>query len=275
MPFWNPLIGGRKVLELTYSSPSARTTTFNLKTWVDGALGDPSGAKTATYKTITVNIPNDYYFGSPSPGTASFQVGSWGTDQDIIINNSGYIVGKGGDGGRGAGAAPSGTAFPATQGIPGSPGIFVQSSLKSLTINNGPTGTMASGGKGGNGTGVTGPVQSPNPDGDGGFVQTPIYVPGNHGGGGAGYTVGDGGSRDQYPVLPPPAPPATIVPSATGVPNGPFSFRAGINPVGPDGGPLGTVGTPATWISGPGTPKTTIVNTGNIYQLVQPTRLYL
>jgi hypothetical protein len=245
MPFWNPLIGGKRVLELTYSNPTSYRSTLNpsgpgsLRTWVDGELGDPTAAE--NYDEIIINFPNDYYFGSPSPSIVGVDTGNWDPKTDIVINNDGYFVGKGGAGGAagGPGPSPSGGA-----GGAGGSALTVPSSMKSLTINNQSSGTIASGGRGSPGS-AGGQNQipqffegSPEPP-----AQQP--TPGSQGDGGAGYGVGIG------------SPPSTIVPQ-TGP--GPISFRAG-----GAGSPLGGGSPAAEWINGPGLPKVTLVNNGNIY----------
>lgn len=250
MAFWNPLIGGKTILVIDYTNPTADNLTLNpsgpgsLKTYVNQYLGDPTGTKTNAYRKIVVNIPNDYYFGSPTSSTAGFYIGPWQPYQDIEINNSGYLIGRGGNGGAGGPTSPPGAGSP---GAPGGGSIYVDSSdMKSLTINNLASGTISSGGRGSDGSPrTTQQTQTPDPDGINPPTQQTTYTAGSPGRGGAGAGVSTPG-------------PSTI--TLTPPNNGPISFRS--NPT--TAAPLGT-SPAANYIDGPGLPKTTINNSGNIY----------
>ena len=83
MPFWNPLIGGKKVLEIEFNEPTTGQTSINLATYV--STNNPSGNPNDAYDVIKVTIPSNYIIGSPSPGTAALTVGSWQPYQDVIF----------------------------------------------------------------------------------------------------------------------------------------------------------------------------------------------
>lgn len=209
MPFWNPLIGGNKVLELDYSDPESGTlSAFNLYDYVNTTLGDPTGAKTSGYSKIIVNIPNEYYFGSPAPSTASFDVGNFEPNQDIEINLDGYIVGHAGSGGAGGGAPG---ATPGGSGQVGGSALTNPGQAKSVTLEISSTGLLAGGGggQGGQGSGVqTFPPSGPETPG---FT---VVNAGSAGKGGAGWQKAPSGSFTS---------PATPAPRPDGP--GPWSFR--------------------------------------------------
>lgn len=237
MPFWNPLIGGSKILELEIT---ANTTNYNIKTEADTAAGGDS----AGYPKIILTIPNTVIVGSSSTGTYALDVGAFNPYQDIEIVNDGAVVGRGGNGGAGA-PAPQGQQFEGSPGGPGGLAMKAPGSAKSVTfVNNGILGGGGGGGDGGR------KYPQPNPPVQGqnaGKPQTPVQQPvpptnrsGMGGGGGAGYPVGTGG--------PQPAPHPTYQPNGPAViqGTGPYTFigggAPGNDPPNSLGGPGGNLG---------------------------------
>ena len=221
MPFWNPLLGGKR-LKIDYSDPESGTlSAFNLYDYVKTTLGDPTGGATASYPKIIVNIPNEYYFGSPTPGAASFDIGNFGSNQDIEINLDGYIVGHAGSGGAGGGGAQPNP--PGSPGQAGGSALTNPGQAKSVTLDISPIGLLAGGG-GGQGGQEGGNAEFP-PTGP----ETPgvgYGVPGSPSPGGAGWQKAPNGSFTS---------PATPAPRPDGP--GPWSFRTSSS-----GGYLGQAG---------------------------------
>lgn len=249
MPFWNPLIGGSKALEIEIT---ANTTNYNIKTEADTAAGGDS----AGYPKITLTIPSTVIVGSPSPGTYALDVGAFNPDQDIEIINNGAVVGRGGNGGPGAPASGGQNAGPS--GDTGGKAMKAPGSAKSVTfINNG----ILSGGGGGGAGGVKYNIpggQSPiNPKtGPSQLALPPIFFSGAGGSGGAGYPVGNAGPN-------PPGPRQGVQPGKiTGT--GPYNFYYGHDPANPGfvppvglqglGGALGLPGGPSYAVPGTGPP---------------------
>lgn len=272
MSFWNPLIGGKRVLEIDFNEPVTGQTSINLATYV--STNNPTGLPNNSYDEIRLTVPSDYIIGSPSPGTSSLTVGSWQPHQNVVLINNGYIVGKGGSASGGAG----GTAINVDT-----------TTMSSFKIENNSGGIIGGGGGGGdNGTPTPGTTPVPTPTPAESCVLDPAA--GGAGGGGAGYLVGSPNATLT------PAPVAST-PSAS-FPIAPVSFNIGAGVAGETkvgcqinetvegdpfvapappytggtgvpGNPLGTNspgrGAAGAYLTGPGVPKTTIINNGNLY----------
>ena len=111
-----------------------------------------------------------------SPGDAALRTGSWPSDVFLTLENSGFIVGRGGDGGDGA--RGGGDPIDGEDGGDGGPAVFAE---RQLEIEN--NSVIGGGGGGGGGGGATS-------DGSGN------NRPGGGGGGGAGAIPGTGGRGD-------------------------------------------------------------------------------
>jgi len=90
----------------------------------------------------TLVIPESFWVWSDDTASAALTI-----DIPCTIHNKGYIVGKGGDGGRGDG----GDNVPAVNPTAGGPAIKINSSVSNVTIKNFGTGFIAGGGGGGGG----------------------------------------------------------------------------------------------------------------------------
>jgi hypothetical protein len=126
---------------------------------------------------VIVNIqPNVYVFSTNTSFNSLSVPSSFDANDTITINNQGFILGAGGNGG----------STPLGSGLPGGTAITV---MRPVTINN--AGTIGGGG-GGGGAGQNGSVFTPRPPRSGGpFSQ---FVGGGGGGGGAGFNAGLGGA---------------------------------------------------------------------------------
>lgn len=207
MPFWNPLISGNKVIELTYSDPqSGSPGSFNLYNYVNGVVAGLPG-----YSKVIVNIPNEYYFGAPSPTSYAFNVGNFASYQDVEINLDGYIVGHAGSGGSGGAAVPAGNfGNSGGNGQAGGRALTNPGTSNSVTLNISPTGLLAGGGGGQGGQASGGTVTPPTTEAPGSFSA----LAGSAGLGGAGWGKAPTGSFTS---------PATPAPRPDGP--GPWSFR--------------------------------------------------
>ena len=132
-----------------------------------------------TYGVVTIN--GGVVIGASSVGQYAFNV--QGSDGDLFaIQNSGYIVGKGGDGGQGGGSS-SGTP---SAGQSGGSGVYIKGQTQSIAqFQNG--GIVGGGGGGGGGGDWKQDAQN----------QNRVPMPGGGGGGGAGYQVGAGAASGQ------------------------------------------------------------------------------
>jgi hypothetical protein len=151
-------------------SIASNTTGYNIL-----SEAQDSGDYEAGISDITVTVDSGVYVGSPAAGASYAMTADGFTSGDTItVVNNGYIIGAGGDGGRGgsccASTAPSGEA--------GGRGIYAN---YAMTITN--NGTIAGGGGGGGGGGCC--------KSHGGTL-TGCGASG--GGGGAGYVTGIYGS---------------------------------------------------------------------------------
>jgi len=117
---------------------------------------------------MVLNINSGVIVSSSSTGTAALIVDtSWNAADTVRINNSGVILGRGGNGGAGAYVSP---------GVAGGSGGLALQVQRALTMNNL---NRISGGGGGGG---------------GGGLSVAVYVDGAGGGGGGGIGVSSGGS---------------------------------------------------------------------------------
>jgi hypothetical protein len=139
----------------------------NLRTEYDKSYPAPESGDTVTFVVET-----DVVIGSSSTGSPAMTVGVWPAGVTLVLTNTGYIVGRGGNGGDGGCACLSN----GRAGGYGGPALY---SRQAITItNNGIIG--GGGGGGGGGAGI-----------DGGYAG-----PGGGGGGGAGYVAGSGGDGE-------------------------------------------------------------------------------
>jgi len=158
----------RPNITLTISSPAQ-----NYDVWSNASANPSYSAGTSD---ITVNVNPGVNVGTTSTGSYAMSVpASFNPGDTVTINNSGTIIGMGGNGGYGSckNATPSPTG--------GSSGGNAVNIARPTTINN--TGTLAGGGGGGGGGGTS--VAGGGPEGGGGG-----------GGGGAGYNGGTGAGRN-------------------------------------------------------------------------------
>lgn len=216
---WKEFFINRTAVTITIS---ANTANYTLNT-----------AKAAGYvagKTdVTLNINAGVVVSSSSIGTAAFIVDtSWAAGDTITINNSGVILGKGGNGGNGGYALP-------TNGTAGGLALSVQRATSINNINRiagggggGGGGSYESGGAGGGGggggigigtggagnggggiAGGAGTLTAAGSGGAGGVTYTPpsesspgYYQYGGDGGGGGGYgsagSAGNPGTPSSY-----------------------------------------------------------------------------
>lgn len=158
----------RPNITLTISSPAQ-----NYDVWSNASANPSYSAGTSD---IIVNVNPGVNVGTTSTGSYAMSVpSSFNPGDTVTINNSGTIIGMGGNGGYGSckNATPSPTG--------GSGGGNAVNIARPTTINN--TGTLAGGGGGGGGGGTS--VAGGGPEGGGGG-----------GGGGAGYNGGTGAGRN-------------------------------------------------------------------------------
>ena len=80
---------------------SANTTNYN----AFSAAGSPSSVC-----AVTITINSGVYLYSTDTATAALTIGNFAAGSTFAINNSGYIMGKGGDGGGGWGVSTAGSA---------------------------------------------------------------------------------------------------------------------------------------------------------------------
>lgn len=157
---------------------TANTNNYNIRDAANSA-----GYPQTIDANITVNISPGVYVGSASTGSAAMDVGPWPTGSSITINNSGTIVGRGGDGGAGGPAQGNSPTYDILV-VPGSPGLTGGTGLvtaRPVTISN--SGTIAGGGGGGGGSGGGSAAQPRTPN-----VWT--VTGGSGGGGGIGVSTG-------------------------------------------------------------------------------------
>jgi hypothetical protein len=156
---------------------SAITISANTQNYVLGTSKVTGYSAGKTDVTLTIN--SGIYVGSSSTGGIGLDVDtSWTAGDTVTIINNGYIVGCGGNGGKGRGSY----ADSATGGAGGGPALKVQRAT-SIT-NNGLVGGGGNGGGGGN-FGFTGGKDS-------------VTYGGGGGGGGQGYNGGAGGAGGSY-----------------------------------------------------------------------------
>lgn len=123
----------RVTITLTISGDTANYNVYNNR----------GGSYIAGISDIIVNVNSGVYVYSNSTGTAGMIVSGFAAGDTVRINNSGFIVGRGGNGGNGANFGSSGFAG-------GSGGTALQVSF-ATSVNN--TGTVGGGGGGGGGSG--------------------------------------------------------------------------------------------------------------------------
>ncbi len=150
---------------------------------------------------VTFNISGGVIIGSTSTSTPSLTTGTFAAGSNIIVNNSGIIAGKGGDGGDDAGHNL--TSCPNFNGKPG--GNAFELLCSGVTINN--TGTIGGGGGGG---GAGAELGGGNP--------CITFYAGTGGGGGAGSSPGVGGGNGA-PDGCTPGNAGTLLTGGTGGPN--------------------------------------------------------
>lgn len=163
---------GKGILNLTNSGT---VTDYNLRTAAN------SGGYGSTYnagKTL-INFTNSGTVSASTTGTYALDTGTFTSGDKVYVNNSGYIVGKGGAGGKGGSGYAS---FPgrciaiATGGSAGGGGgAAMITRFITWIVNNGTIGGGGGGGAGGSG-----------------FAST-VAEAGAGGGGGAGFGGGGGG----------------------------------------------------------------------------------
>jgi len=124
---------------------------------------------------VAVTINNTGTCGASSTSAYAFTLNALPSGSTVVLNNTGYITGAGGNGSRGGYPRPTGGA--GANGVAGNPGGPCMYLAYPITINNG-SGYIYSGGGGG-----------------GGGAGRPAYggAGGGGGGGGAGYPAGVGG----------------------------------------------------------------------------------
>lgn len=193
---------------------------------------------------VIIDIAQDVYIYSDAVGAPAMNVGGATAGDEIIINNHGFISGRGGNGGAGAPAPP------AQPGSPGGAGSLALNMTSPITINN--YNTIAGGGGGGGGAQST---VTP------GFV---YKINSGGGGGGGGRSLGAGGIGGQGGGDPDPRP--RDPPGAPGTLQAPGNGGAGSGGTGGNGGAWATAGAPS---SAPGGgPGGAIAKNGNVLTLV-------
>ena len=113
---------------------SSNTANFNLYNYLIGSGWDGN-----TVVNATIDIDPGVYIYSTSTGNAAFETGYMPPNSTVTINNSGFILGKGGDGGYGT------NQYTVYSGQPGGHAINTQSNLIISSVN----GYIAGGGGGG------------------------------------------------------------------------------------------------------------------------------
>lgn len=161
-------------------SISADTTEYNIFT----EAGSPTGEV-----VVNLTIESGVVVGATDTANYALDTGTgWAAGSIINIINLGYIVGMGGDGGRGAGNT-SASCFSAVNGSNGGPAINLQYDVNIYNANGVIGG---GGGGGGGGEGIT----SANAFGSLGAGYT-----GGGGGGGAGYQTSTGANGGSCTAL--------------------------------------------------------------------------
>lgn len=118
---------------------STNTTNYNLK-----AAAITAGWNQTTKLIATITINAGIYIYSTATGTYAFDTGStFPVGTTLALINNGIILGRGGDGGRGAGWASGGVSVAGSAAGP----AFIARQAISVTNN----GTIAGGGGGGGG----------------------------------------------------------------------------------------------------------------------------
>jgi len=192
----------RKTIDLYISDPTINYSVYGAAV---------SAGYVAGISDVTVHVNPGVYVGSGSPYLYGMEVNSFSPGDKVTVINSGYIVGRGGDGG--------GDVFGSNPGNPGTPGGNAVYLSSPTTIYN--YGTI--GGGGGGGGGSTGAQTNKS----GTFW-------GGGGGGGAGYSQGSGGYDSGSGA--PGSPGTTLTGGAGGHGYDPYSLTGGA------GGDLGVPG---------------------------------
>ena len=163
---WKESFSGGFVLNKTFNS--GQTNNFNIATEATAAGWDGS-----TIIIANLTIPSGAYLGSSSTSTYSLETTSMvaGSTVNLTLNSGGFLVGRGGTGGGGAGQSVT----TASTGTAGGPALNVISGITFNLTNNGTIGGGGGGGGGGNG-------------GDDWFSNAGYQ--GGPGGGGAGFGTG-------------------------------------------------------------------------------------
>jgi len=163
---WVESFTGGFVINKTFNS--GQTSNFNIATEATAAGWDGT-----TIIIANLTIPQGAYLGSSSTSTYALETTSLvaGSTVNLTINSGGFLVGKGGTGGAGAGQ----TITTGSTGTVGGPALNVITGINFNLTNNGTIGGGGGGGGGGNG-------------GDDWF-QNAGYQ-GGPGGGGAGFGIG-------------------------------------------------------------------------------------
>ena len=215
-------------------------------------------AKAAGYAAgttdFTLNINSGVIVSSSSTGSYSMTVDtSWAAGDTVTIVNNGVILGRGGNGGSGAGQQYPGSGTTGGSGGSGAgPALLVQ---RATSINN--VNRIAGGGGGGGGGGL-------------GFIASPPcegtqYAAGGGGGGGIGIGSGGGGGQGWYAGGGGSGSSGTLT-SAGGGGGG----EAGIGGAGGAGGTYGTSGSSGGYGGGAG--GAAIVGNSNITWIATGTR---
>lgn len=168
--------GLSKKFKHTFNITADRFTTFNLK----NELTAVGWSDTTVPVDVTINISAGVYVVSNSVTTPTIDAGDvFPASSSLVINNNGYIFGRGGNGGQGG-------IYPHTPGANGqNGGDAVKISLRTTITNNGVISGGGGGGGGSSGMATFSYMQS-NSSGDGpGYHAAPVTIHGISGGGGA------------------------------------------------------------------------------------------
>lgn len=163
---------------------SANTSNYNLKSAAIAAGWDQVAPLNAT---VTVN--SGVTVGSTSTANPGFDTGlTFPAGSILALINNGYIVGRGGNGARTAGAGSNNASYPE---LPGDPGGLALKAQAAISVTN--NGTIGGGGGGGGDGGANNPAVSDSiaGGGGGGAGSDPGYrnAGGPYGGGGPGNNV--------------------------------------------------------------------------------------